>query len=604
MDYTYQGSRYRMDLNIHHDNLLNSTLSGNPFVQAYLHTSLWQFYKLNSRLDIASWIEYDHFFNNQNYRFTVYGGVKYQPFEYLSLTPLIGYSWDYRAALLDQGISPAIRLKSQYQWDDGLTMETDLFARVKDISPRNQRNITLNTTWSKSFGDYADLAFRFLAGSSEIDDYRSQMIESIVSDTLQPGLNLRYQINPNMYWDSENVMLLTNRYFRFDPLQENPVTRNDLSFSQLNISTRQKLSIASKKFNAFLSYSYLYLSRRYELENTLLVNPNRFEQLLEREKQKDFFRSLNQLELQFSYRMHPKHNLRVSANNIYIKYDTPSQINLDDHDELTYGSNLEWNARWSQKFSTTYRILGNVREYAFLFQERSQDNYTQYTLRMEFDYRWEALSNLILQGSQDIYVTYNVKDFEDVNRTNRSSRNLESELKVNYRPSRKWEILSTLFRRETHVSYIDWENFTETTLDTTITYNLSHLHTLQIKSPWESVRLFLEVGYQHLSLVRKYNSAMTNMENLLVPINLKSRNFQTGPRTGFKLFHRNPATIDLSVWWQFQYQDHRFKEVEEFSTLGVTHREEDLKTITIFFRPFFNLNLNFWLGSKGRSNTR
>ncbi len=595
MDYNLQSPKYSLELNIHHDNLLNSTLNKSPFVQAYLHTSIWQYYQLNSKISLASWIEYDHFFNNQNYRLTGYTGLSYRPFSYLSVTPLIGYSWDYRASLLDQGLSPAIRLRSQYKWEDGLTMETYLFARSKDIEPRNQRNITFNSIWAKSFGSYADLAFRFHAGTSEIDDYRNRMIESIVSDTIQPGLNLRYQIQPNLYWDSENTLLLTNRSFRFDPLEDNPVSRNDLSFGQLNLGTQQKLSYATNRFNAFLTYEYQYLSRRYELENTLFLNPNQFEQLLNREKQKDFFRALTRWELQLSYRIHPQHNLRFAANNIYIKYDTPSEINFDDHDELTYGSNLAWNARWSRKFSTTYRLLGNIRQYAFLFQERSQDNYTQYSLRMEFDYRWEALDNLILQGSQDIYVTYNIKDFDDINRTDRSTRNLETDVRVNYRPSRKWETLTTMFRRETHVSYINWDSFTETTLDTTVTYNISHIHTLRLKSPWESVRLLLEIGYQHLSVVRKQNTAMSNLNNLLVPVNLKIRNFQSGPRTGIKVFHRNPATIDLSVWWQVQYQDNLFKEVENFSTLGATYREQDLTRINRFFRPFFELKLNFWL---------
>jgi len=595
MTYGFQTDRYRFDLQIHHDNILNTTRESNPFVQSFLHTSLWQHYQLRDALSLASWLEYDHFINNQNYRISGYAGVSYTPYPFLTLTPLIGYSWDYRSSILDQGFSPALLAKSQYQWEDGLIMETTLFARDKYIYPRNQRNISLQSTFAKSFEDYADVAFQLRAGTSEIDDYRNGMIENIISDTLNPVLSLRYQLRPGMYWDSENSLSITNRTFAFDPIENQPVSRNDLAFRQLNIFSRQKLSFAQTKWSAFLLYEYQYLNRRYELTNTLDLNSNRFEQLLTREKQKDFFRSLTNLEAQVTYRVHPQHTLRFIANNNYIKYDTPSEDNLDDHDELTYGTQLNWNAQWSPDFSTGYSLLGNIRQYAFLFGERSQDNYTQYTLRMEFDYRWQAMDNLSMRGKQYIYVTYNIKDFSDLNLTDRSTRNLESHLEVNYRPTPKWETTTTLFRRETHVSYINWDRFAETTLDTAITYNISHIHALQLKTPWENLRVFLDVGYQHLSLVRKFNTAMTNIENILEPINLTTRNFQTGPRTGLRIFHRNPASIDFTVWWQLQYQDNIFSTISSFSTLGITYREENLRKINRKFRPFFDIKFNFWL---------
>ena len=421
------------------------------------------------------------------------------------------------------------------------------------------------------------------------------MIERILSDTLNPRLSLRYQFQPQLYWDSENTLSFTQRQFKFDAFESQPVSRNDLSFSQFDIYSRQKLSFGGKKLRGYLLYEYQSLNRRYELENTLELTVNVFEQQLTREKQKDFLREINKLEIQANYQIHPRHALKLIANNRYLTYDTPSESNFDDHDELNYGLNTEWRAQWSRNFSTAYRLLGNVRKYAFLFEERSQDNYTQYSLRMEFDYRWEPLRRLRIKGSQYVYVSYNIKDFEDFNRTDRSTRNLESHLNVKSQPNKNWDIDLTLYRRETHVSYINWENFTETTLDTTTTYNISHIHTLQIKSPWENIRLFAELGYQHLSLSRKFNTSMTNLNNILVPINLHTRSLQTGPRTGFKVFRRNPASIQLNVWWQVQYQDNVFREIDSFTSLSASFREEVLSRIGRNFRPFFMLKLNFWL---------
>ena len=584
-----------MDLKLSHDNILNTSRKQDQFVQAFIHASLWQYYELSKKIKATTWIEYDHFLTNNNFRLSTYGGISYSPIPQLQVTPLIGFSWDQRSMILDKGFSPALLLSSQHTWEDGLTMRTRLFARTKSLAPRNQRNLSLSSEWTRSFSQYADLAFQLSAGSSEIDDYRANMIERILSDTLNPQMRLRYQFQPKLFWDSDNSLSLTRRQFKYDPFETQPLIRNDLSFNQFDIYSRQKLSYGNKRFGAFFIYEYQSLNRRYELENTLDLSRNAFEQQLNREKQKDFFRELNKIELQVNYQIHPRHTLKLIGSNRYLTHDTPAENNFDDHDELNYGVNTEWRARWSQKFSTAYRILGNVRKYAFLLKERSQDNYTQYSLRMEFDYQWEPLSKVRIKGRQFVYVAYNIKDFEDFNRTDRSTRNLETHLRVDAQPRKNWDIELNLYRRETHVSYINWESFTETTLDTTTTYNISYINTLQIKSPWENIRLFVDVGYQHLSLTRKFNTAMTNLNNILVPINLQTRTFQTGPKTGFNLFRRNPASIQLSVWWQLQYQDNLFQEIPSFTSLSASFREEVLRRVGRDFRPFFQLKLNFWI---------
>ena len=222
---------------------------------------------------------------------------------------------------------------------------------------------------------------------------------------------------------------------------------------------------------------------------------------------------------------------------------------------------------------------------------------------MEFDYRWEALKNLVIDGEQLIYVTYNIKDFEDINRTDRSTRNLESRININYRPGRKWDIQTTFYRKETHVSYIDWAQFAETTLDTIITYIATHKHEIQLKSPWKNSRLFVDLGYRHFQQSRLFNTSMTSLENLLVPINLKIRNYQTGPQTGIRLVNRSPATLDLSIWWQMQILDFQYREIENFTSISANYKEETLQKQTRIFRPFVKLRMNFGWG-KGRQGCR
>lgn len=591
-NYELEKGRYRMDMQFHHDHLLNSARQDDPFIQFYIRTSLWQYYDLSRRFALASWIESDQFFHTENQRYSLYLGAEYKPVPQVRVVPLLGYSWDYRDGRLDQGISPALKVGIRHKWDDGLQTETDIFLRYKNISPRQQRNLMLQNMWAYEVGDQAQISFGLKAGSNEIDDYRSGSVERIISDTLNPVLSLRYKVLPNWYWETANQILLSRRSFIYEPFETNETEFNSLRFSQTEFYTLQKLAYSKNKLRAYFSYEYEYIVRRYDLENSLELSELDFERLREREKQKDYLRSMNAFELFINYQLNKRHELRVQGSNRYLQYDTPNEDNFDDHDELNYGLGLEWKTRWSRKFQTSYKLSGQKRQYAFLFKERSQDNYTQRALRLEFGFQWEPLPRLSLKGEQDIYVTYNVKDFEDRNRTDRSTRNLESRLEARYRPHSKWNIETSYYRKETHVSYLNWELFTETTLDTNRIQIFEIKNTLRVKSPWKKARLFTDLGYKHFEQSRLQNTAMLDLENKLIPINLRIRTIQTGPQTGFRIVLRGGAGIETAIWWQYQIQDFRFQEGEKFLTLSASYRQRDLEEVKTAFRPFVSLKMN------------
>ncbi|MEZ4825483.1 MAG: hypothetical protein R3C61_04190 [Bacteroidia bacterium] len=597
--YRIQRDKYRAELSIFHENLFNSTRRTDPFVQLYLRTSLWQHYSLRPQWEFSSWLETDQFFNTGNQRLSVYAGVTYTPLPDITISPIVGYSWDYRSSVLDQGFTPGILVRARRDFAEGLSMRTDIFARVKYIHPRHQRNIMLSSEWAKTFSEQAAISFEVEGGSNEMDNYQSGSIERIKADTLSARFGLQYQLFEGMYWESDNQVILTRRKFDYDVFTAKTPEFNDLLFNQFNWRTRQKFSYSGSKMDGYFTYEFESLGRRYELENSMELPNIEFNRLLEREQQKDYFRNLTRLEMRVNYRFSPRQKFSLIGTNRYMQYDTPSETNYDDHDELNYALSGEWNASWSRYFSTRYKLIGNVRRYAFLFKERSQDNYTQPSLRMEFSYKWQVNPALSLRGDQYIYVTYNVKDFEDRNLTDRSTRNLESRVVARYRAGKKLTSEFSAYRKEIHVSYLNWERFTETTLDTTTTYILEQTNQYELKSPSKNTRLYFDFGYKHFSQLRYLNTSMTSLQNILTPINLHIRNHQTGPVTGFRFLHRRPANAEFSIWWQFQYLDYKYREIARLITLSTNYQESVLQKAVVNFRPFFRLQLNIMLGKVG-----
>ncbi|MEL6132349.1 MAG: hypothetical protein AAFR59_03185 [Bacteroidota bacterium] len=587
--------RYQTEGFLHHDNLFNAARTQSPFVQLFVSAQTWQYWDFSDKLQAASWLELDQFWNTGNQRYSFYLGTQYTPVPGIEITPLIGYSWDYRSQRLDQGASPALRVNARQTFEPGVQMETHLFARWKFINPRRQRNVDFGSYWTKTFGPQARISGAVEVGSNEMDDYKSQSVERIEADTAAITFSLQYEVAPNWIWNSDNRLVFSRRSFTYDPFLQSDAEFNNLRFGQQDLILQQRLSFQQKKVNGVLRYAYAYLQRRYQLENTLALIPLEFNRLQNREEQKDYFRRQHEWDFRMTVPWNRRHQLQVEGYNRYVQYDTPSEDNFDDHDELNYTLKFDWKTRWNTRFQTRYRLIGGIRRYAFLFAERSQDNYIQRNLRLEFDYQWQPLAWLRLKGVHWVYVTYNVKDFADPNLTDRATRNLESRWDLDLRIKPRWKMEGGLYRREVHVSYLDWERFAETTLDTTTTWQAQMNHIFRLKKKWLKQRVVLEGGYQQVSRLRFLNTSMTSLENILTPINLRTRIHQIGPKTGIRLLSKKGESLYLNVWWQWQIQSFRYKEVPAFTTLSANFDEKVLQQVTTDFRPFVLLRFRLLL---------
>jgi hypothetical protein len=418
-------------------------------------------------------------------------------------------------------------------------------------------------------------------------------VKRIISDSANARLGLAYQFAPGLEWRSQNDLLLFRRFFRFNNLVSEFPEENNLTFDGLEILTSQRVSVSRRKWKAYASYEYFYSSRQYDLENNLGLNENDFVTRLDAEKQKDFLKNQHKTDLFFNTRLGRRQDLTLKATNQYLQYDTPSDLNFDDRDELSWVAAAEWLIRWRKSFFTSLGLSGNYRHYAFLFSEKSQDNYQQRSLRLEFKYGWDLGKRLRLDGENAVYATYNVKDFADYNKTDRSTRNLETNLKVAYRPTRRIEVDGGFRRKETQQSYLNWADFTETTLDTNMIRTIEG----KFRYYWDvnkgKARIFAESGYKHFDQIRRFRTGMIGLDNLLTTISLRQITSQTGPLLSFGFRDRRQSTLDLGVWLQAQVHRNKYRELQGPVALGQTFNEEDLRQSTLEFRPFIYVRLNY-----------
>lgn len=602
--YTFEKGKYSLDARVGHSNIFNTTRKIEPFVQLYLKSSIWQYYKLGKKLEATSWIETDQYFDSRNEKMNFYGGLRYRPHPSISIVPLAGYSRDVRTAILgrteaflkvDQGFSPALLLEAEHTWpEENLAIRTRLFARYKFIDPRQQRNLVLNQFVAKQFEEGVQVQFGLKVGSHELDDYQSNSVKRIISDSINPVLSFGYTFSPGLEWESESGVLANRRSFRFVNVLGGDPEENDLIFNGLQIHTRQALSLVRGDWRASGQYEFLYSSRQYQLENNIGLNEPDYNERVDQEKQKDYLTNLHKTDFKLRRKLDAKQFLNLRLVSQYLQYDSPSETNVDDRDELSYLGSVGWDRRWRKSLSTKLGLSGNYRHYAFLFSEKSQDNYKQRSLRLDFRFAWDVTPLLRLEGDNGVYVTYNVKDFTDFNKTDRSTRNLQTNLKGILRPSRKWRSSVEFQRKEIHQSYLNWGAFSETTLDTLriLTIEQRNRYSLGLKD--KQSRLLMEIGFKHFSQTKKFKAPMVGFDNLLKTISLRQVTRQTGPLISFGYRNRNQSSIDLDLWLQVQVRKNRFRELEGVTVIGAAYYEGDLRTTAIEVRPYPKIKVNYF----------
>jgi hypothetical protein len=245
-------------------------------------------------------------------------------------------------------------------------------------------------------------------------------------------------------------------------------------------------------------------------------------------------------------------------------------------------------------------LSGNWRQYAFLYKERSAENYIQRFLRADFQYGWDILPRLRLEGENSVYVTYNVKDFSDANKTDRSTRNLETNAKLIWRPLQNWESKLTGTRKEIHQSYLNWEAFAETNLDTNVIYTVEWTNRFRFNPKGSQASLFADVGYKQFNQTKRFPSVMVTQAGDVKAISLHQVNLQTGPVLGLGFKTRNQSTLEISVWWQDHIRKFRHYAADEITLIGTTYTEAELETVTRKLKPFLQLTANIRFGGSGK----
>lgn len=571
------------------ENLYNQSLTRSKWVQASWQHQLWLQYPLLPKFSLTHWFDADVFLTSHNQKWQGYMGITWNPIPQMEITPLAGYSIDERNGRQDKGFSPAVFYKWNANAGNNWLPVIQGYSRRKYITPRIQDNHQALITWAPVQSQSVNWYLQQMIAYHELDDYSGNTIQRILSDTFKTSSGLQYLIAKSVGIDLLQEVTFQRRQFKYKSLDLNAPNQNTVIFSQPEIKSQISGYLQTNKLQIRVGYAYELVRRFYKINNNQQLPEISFAELVANEKEKEYYAGFQKVFLSFWLKVFPRHTLEGESSAQYLQYDTPSKINIDDRDELTRIIRLNWMSKWTRKFRMQYEWTGQYRYFGFLSNIKSQDNYEQYQLKLKSSAEWDFAPQWRLILEQSVNSLYNVKTFEDTQFTDRSTRNLESKLNLTKIWSPAFRSEFKIERKVLRISWLNWDQFSESPLDSTWFHTLESTHEWR----WGKNKAWTgKIGYRFFRQVRHQLAILS--EDFSV-IQWRQINQQIGPLTGLSFRTLEGSWVFMMAWWQVQQFDNRYQRITGRATLNQPKSLSEVDNSSRSFVPYFEIGIRFVL---------
>jgi hypothetical protein len=465
------------------------------------------------------------------------------------------------------------------------------------LGPRTMQRLVAEALGEHAFAKDVPLTVNGRLGyrTNRAEDYLLGSVQRIQSDTVLAQAGGTYRINTFTTLRSDNSLLLPTRAFRYRRLSDGVDTLQDVGYRQRELDTRQELRFATAKLQTSLSFGYHERTRGYYLDNSRHLSPVRLATALAREQVKDITEQTTLWQGNMTWVPTPRHSLTLMGSAQLLRVDAPSKDNQQIRDEAQHLLRLTWTGRWAGAFRTTLGVAGEYRETVFIRASQSSENYDDHLLHWEPGFTW-APGKWSIRSSYHLWVSYQVRDLSSEQARNRASRVLEQTQSISYQLRPRLLLLADYVRRENRVGQLNWTQFRESPLDTSVTHDFN----IGGRQSWTGRRgsTSLRLGYRLLEQ-RNYGRAALVLEDPTGPasslIYLHSITRQQGPEVAVERRSLAGFNLTASIWLQWMRTFSTYK-LGKGSYVGSSYTALDLARETQRILPYFELAAEWRLG--------
>jgi hypothetical protein len=350
------------------------------------------------------------------------GGVEAWPAPFVSVAPLGGYRWDTQGGVADRGPSAQLFIRVPGSVFDGYRLEGIGQYRTDWLAPRRLESHFLRTKVSKGFTPEADDSLEAGLFRTRREYYTSgdSVIEGRLDDQFTFSNVLDYQFTPRV--TAGLLVALATRNLLKSLRTTSPAgfatPQFDTEIDEFFLQVQGQVAYASRDggTSALLRFSH---SERDENHRAILPdNATQNETVLwteqnRREQSKDNISRRSVLTGSVGLPLWGSDRIAISGSGAILRYDTPSNLNVEDRDELLVALSVQTTHRLNRFLDLDLWLDGTYSHLVYLLKERSANNNVNRVLRLAPRVTYRPAAGISSANTFEVLANYTVYDFEE-----------------------------------------------------------------------------------------------------------------------------------------------------------------------------------------------
>lgn len=354
--------------------------------------------------------------------------TKYSPFERIIFAPFAGYANNRQIEENDYGL--LYGLESEIEGIDlsDFKIDSELRFRNEEISPRRNLIRYYNLLLSNSFerGVMNSLNFRYGLNRKdfyfEADSITSSQFN--VTNNIQSRIEDSYLLMDRFYFDQflDVLSLDLSGLLNFRNIDRNTRSRSidvqsaslfDTKIEELRLEFDATTRFFSDFFDGAFRINIAERDEKHQPKRFEGINETFFEERKEIEEQKNNNSTRTSLSMFGDFKFSKSDLLSLSLYHSKLKYDTPSNLNDDDRDEILSILRLRYSKKLSPFFTAFANLEGTYGHTVYIFAGRSSNNNVNRIIRLKTGGQF-INSKFSSYNSFEVSSNYTVYDFEDL----------------------------------------------------------------------------------------------------------------------------------------------------------------------------------------------
>lgn len=367
--------------------------------------------------------------------------TKLLPLERVYITPSIGFSNNNQIGEFDYGAIYGIEgLVDNLPFSD-VNITSLLKFQNEDISPRKNALRILNTIITNdlgsSFGNSMGASFLqnrkdfyFTADSITATEFK-------INNNIQSRVETNYFVQDRFFYNKPSdefsfdmtgraIWRNVDRGTRYRLLRSTSPSIFDVRVEEFRLEMESNSAYRTSIFEGALRLNYSERDERHVVkkieEKNVFLQEERIKSYEERtrlESQKNNKAIRIAISLVSSLKLSDSDILSLSIFHNKLRYDTPSEENFDDRDELMSIFRLLYLKKLNPFFDTFLNLEANLNHVVYIFAERSSNNNFMRLLRLSTGGNYKG-RNISSKNTFEVSANYTVYDYEDINPNFRS----------------------------------------------------------------------------------------------------------------------------------------------------------------------------------------